>query len=506
MKRKIFNLEELAKISEEFKREGKSIVHCHGSYDVLHTGHIQHFKAAKTRGDILMVTLTADRFIDKGPNRPECKENLRANTLAELEMVDYIAVVEDPTGLPAISAIKPSVYVKGSEFKDGKDITERVRPEFDLVETLGGKVYLTEEITFSSSKMVNRANLSNEAFAFVDRFSDEISTKEIADSLEDLRGMKALVIGDTIIDEYHYVSPLERPPKETMIASKFLYGESFAGATLAAANHLAGFLDNVDLITCLGSDSSTNYEDFIVKNLKSNISPTFFYRDDAPTVIKRRYIEEAFLKKLFEICFIEETDMPENISRNISEYIGDVAKNYDLVMAADFGHGLLEGRVINALESQSKFLAVTTQTNESNSGYNPITKYLRADYVCIDEPEVRFSTHDRFGDLEKVVTNLASLREYQKFSITRGHKGSLMYSKDEGFIEIPVFSGFGIKDTIGAGDAYFAVTSPYVVAGNSLKNVGFLGNVVGALAVNIIGNKESIDRDMVTKFVNSLLK
>jgi len=81
-----------------------------------------------------------------------------------------------------------------------------------------------------------------------------------------------------------------------------------------------------------------------------------------------------------------------------------------------------------------------------------------------------------------------------------------MYSKDEGFIDIPVFSGFGIKDTIGAGDAYFAVTSPYVVAGNSLKNVGFLGNVVGALAVNIIGNKESIDRDMVTKFVNSLLK
>ena len=107
MKGKIKNLEELTHIIANLKSTGKKIVHCHGVFDLLHIGHIKHFEEAKTYGDILIVTITPDKFVVKGPNRPAFNTNLRLEALQALECVDYVSVNKWATATQTIKSIKP---------------------------------------------------------------------------------------------------------------------------------------------------------------------------------------------------------------------------------------------------------------------------------------------------------------------------------------------------------------------------------------------------------------
>ncbi len=118
--RKIMSLEELKHTIAAHKKNRKKIVHCHGVFDLIHPGHIRHLAAAKKEGDILVVTVTADPFVRKGPGRPVFNEHLRAETLATMSLVDYVAVNHAPTAVNCIRLLKPDVYVKGQDYR-GKD-------------------------------------------------------------------------------------------------------------------------------------------------------------------------------------------------------------------------------------------------------------------------------------------------------------------------------------------------------------------------------------------------
>ena len=128
MKDKIQELEQLAEIIEQLKGEGKTVMHCHGCFDLLHIGHIKHFEAAKAGGDVLIVTLTPDHLVNKGPGRPAFNEQMRMEALASLEVVDYVALNKWATSIETLELLKPSFYVKGSEYKDfEKDLTGNIQ-------------------------------------------------------------------------------------------------------------------------------------------------------------------------------------------------------------------------------------------------------------------------------------------------------------------------------------------------------------------------------------------
>ena len=81
---KIKNLDILEAESRRFVEEGKCVVLCHGTFDLIHTGHIRHLQEAKRQGDVLFVTITADKYVSKGPGRPVFSEILRAENLSAL--------------------------------------------------------------------------------------------------------------------------------------------------------------------------------------------------------------------------------------------------------------------------------------------------------------------------------------------------------------------------------------------------------------------------------------
>lgn len=503
---KIKTLDELADIIHQLKKKGKKIVQCHGVFDLLHPGHIRHFESAGKQGDVLIVTLTKDKYVNKGPGRPVFNQRLRAESIAALECVDYVAVNEWPTATEAIKKLKPDVYAKGSDYSDSKkDLTGEIRNEEKAARSIGGRIHFTDDITFSSTKLLNMhfSVYPEETEEYLKDFREKYTADQIVKYLKDLAGMKVLVIGDTIIDEYHYCSAMGKSSKENIIPTRFLRQETFAGGVLAAANHIAGFCKDVHLVTCLGSQNS--YKDFIKTHLKPNIKTKFFFRDDAPTTVKRRFIEDAFLSKLFEVCFLNDAPLSEKVEKELHLYLKSVIKNYDLVLAGDFGHGFIEKNTVEFLADKAGFLAVNAQTNSANAGFNLITKYPRADYMCIDEPEMRLAMHAKFDKIENLITKISRKVKYKKVIVTLGHKGSIGYSPKEGFSSAPVFSK-EIVDRMGAGDAFLSITAPCAAAGYPMEVVGFIGNAVGAIKVLIVGNRSSVEPVQLYKFISTLLK
>ena len=202
---------------------------------------------------------------------------------------------------------------------------------------------------------------------------------------------------------------------------------------------------------------------------------------------------------------MKDNDIPEKEETKIARHLEKVIGNYDLVVVSDFGHGLLTKNLIDLICAKAKYLAVNAQTNSANIGFNMVTKYPRANCVCIDELELRFAAHDKFSDLRHLAKSVYNQIGCEHIIATRGAHGSLSYSKDNGFHETPAFS-YRVVDAIGAGDAFFAFVAPCFASGMPQELVSFIGNAVGSLAVQIVCNREPVKTVDLIKFMTRLLK
>lgn len=503
--KKIMELDELAKVIQDLKSKGKTVVQCHGVFDLLHPGHIRHFVAAREQGDVLIATVTQDEHVGKGPGRPVFDQRLRAESIAALEPVDYVAINKWPDAANTIRLLKPDVYVKGSDYQDpDKDLTGMIKPEEEAVNSVGGVIRFTDEIRFSSTNLINTHFdvFSEEAVTFLKSFRSKWNAEEIIGRLKKLTQLKVLVIGDTIIDEYHYCRAMGKSLKENVITTKYVGEETMAGGVLAVANHLAGFCGQVDLVTTLGRQDSR--EDFIRKNLKHNVEPHFVFRDDAPTTVKRRFVDVDFFSKMFEICFLDDGKLPDSSETEMCDHIDRISQDYDIVLAADFGHGAIGQKLIESITNRTNLLSVMTQTNSANAGFNLITKYPRANYVCVNGPELRLASGNKFGDLEQISRDISRRLGCQSMVVTLGHQGLMVVTPESEPFHIPVFSQ-EVKDRVGAGDSVFAMTSACVAADLPAELIGFVGNAVGSLAVRIVGNKSYVEPAPLYKYITTLL-
>jgi rfaE bifunctional protein nucleotidyltransferase chain/domain len=503
---KIGTIDELQRRLDAERAKGRRVVMCHGVFDVMHPGHILHFKEARTFGDILVVTITPDRFVNKGPGRPVFNERLRAETIAALEYVDYVAVNEWPTAVETLTRLRPSVYAKGKDYADASaDLTRKILDEEAAVKAGGGEIKFTRSELFSSSALANRFFSAYPAKTqeYLADFKKRHSSDEIISRLEGLADLRVLVVGEAILDQYTYCLPLAKSPKEFIVATRYQSEESFAGGALATANHVAGFCKEVALVTALGPDEGQ--EEFIRSKLRKNVELHVVRTPRRPTIIKRRFLEPNFLTKMFEIQYLDDAPFTEDeTGRFIAELDRNLPK-HDLLVINDFGHGLLTDPVRRDLGRSGMFTAVNTQTNSANLGFNPITRYERVDYGCIDEPEVRLAAREKFMDLRQIGQTLRDQLKARALMVTWGHRGSLIFPKDGEVVESPALS-VNIVDRIGAGDAFFAITSPCMAKGYAPDVVSFIGNCVGALKVAIVCNREPVEPVSLFKFVQHLLK
>ncbi len=505
---KIKPLSMLARITAEAREAARTVVLAHGVFDVMHLGHIRHLQEARSCGDLLVVTLTADRHVNKGPGRPVFTARMRAEMLAALEFVDWVGINEEPTATNVLRALKPGIYVKGSEYADASaDITGGIAEEQAAVEAGGGRIHFTDDITFSSSSLINGhfGIYDEELREYLDQVRSAELRNEVLGLLDRIADYSVTLVGDTIIDEYQYVEPLGKSPKENMIATRYRDRELFAGGVIAAANHVAGFCREVNVVTFLGQSDS--YEDLVRGSLRPNVTLHAIPVAGRPTVRKCRFVETGYLRKLFEVYTIDESPIGGADEAAVDARVHDLAGSADVVVVTDFGHGMITPKIVRTLEDRSRFLAVNTQTNSANHGYNLITRYSRADYICIDAPEARLAMADKFSDLGSMIeTSLTRRIDCPRLIVTQGKLGCTTYDRESGTIHrIPSFTKT-VVDTVGAGDAFLAVTSPLVAAGGRMEHVGFIGNAAGSIKVGIVGHRRSVDKAPLVKYLTALLK
>ncbi|MEQ8303153.1 MAG: PfkB family carbohydrate kinase [Cytophagales bacterium] len=506
MVNKILTISDLSKKVEELKNSGLKVVQCHGAFDLLHPGHLKHFEAAKKFGDVLVVTLTEDKHINKGPGRPIFNEDIRSETVAAIGIVDFVAINRHALALPAIKEIKPNFYVKGQEYeKMHEDITGGIYPEKEAIESVGGKLVFTHEPVFSSSKLINRhmGSEDGDLGKYLKEIREKYKLKDFNKFFDIISEYEVTIIGDTILDEYQFVNPIGKSSKSPTITAKLLDYEMYGGGTLAVANHIADFVKKVNLITTYGLNENGDYFDFIRKNLHPNVELKAIYTPDRPTTIKKRLVDKTFKHKLFEIIEIDDSPLEKHYTDQvIKEY--ESIKNHDLVIIADFGHGLMNSQMVNFVVGKKDFLAINVQTNSANKGFNVVTKYPRCNYFSIDKEEAQLALHSKEESIENVMNSLLESLNSDFGAITLGVNGCLMGNKDGQHSTAPVLSN-EVVDTIGAGDAFLSITSLLVKAGMPLEMVSFTGNAVGAMAVKILGNKDYIKKVPLLKYLKVIL-
>lgn len=501
----IYTLKELEKVVQSHKKNGQKIVLCHGCFDLVHMGHIRHFKEAKAQGDILVVTVTEDKYVNKGPDRPFFNEKQRTEFLASLSVIDAVAISRFPEATSIINTIKPDVYVKGSEYENvDNDVTGKIVEEEQAVKAHGGKLHFTHDVVFSSSTLINAAfsSQSETQKRFLSDLKQTIGFEELQEIVASLSGLKAVVIGDTILDQYHHVKAVGHSMKSANLSVKKGESEIHTGGACAIAKHVASFCKSVDLITIVGDQD--NYESLLKENKPKNLKLHLTKKKDSPTVRKTRYIDEFSKQRIFEVAHINETYLSESQEKKVAEKIEKLLNGADIVFLCDFGHYFLSDTLYRLIEKKSRYLVVNIQTNSLNFGFNTLKKIKKADYISIDERELQVHFQDKETHVDDLVEQLVKEKRTEKITITLGARGALMRHKKTQVIVPSVTSG--VFDTVGAGDGHLSVAGLVSSVCDDMRVVGFLGNIAGGLVTKYLGNKEFIDKVAFLKTVNTILK
>lgn len=501
---KVLPLDTLQDLLQEH-HSGQKIVYCHGVFDLLHIGHLRHLRQAKAQGDLLVVGITPDKFVDKGPDRPAFNQDLRAEALACLACVDFVFINQWPTAVEPLKKLRPHIYAKGAEFKDLVDRTGKINQEYQIAQQLGIQVLFTEDIVFSSSNLINRffSSLPPATQDYLSNFRQRWPLEKVLETLDSMAKLKVLVIGDSIIDDYQYCDPLGKSSKDPVLAVKIKSNQVFAGGILAIANHVNNLAGEVSLFSVLGTKDS--YLGLIEQSLSPAIKKSFFWKQDAPTLVKRRFIDQYSLGKLFETYIMDDSGLDAAEETKLTNSLLQEIKEVDLVLAGDFGHGAISDQVAKLLAREAGYLAINTQANAGNRGFHTFRRYPRADLVCIAEHEIRLELRQANGNYQKELVRLGQEMDTQNFIVTQGKKGSLLWNRKKGLFPAPALAS-KVTDRIGAGDAFLAVSALASVLDVHPELIAFLGNVSGALAVQFMGNEKSITKRALEKAVTALLK
>jgi rfaE bifunctional protein nucleotidyltransferase chain/domain len=500
---KIIPFENATSLLAGEKAAGKRIVQCHGTFDLVHPGHIYHLEEAKALGDILVVTITAERFVNKGPGRPFFNDQLRSKTLSSLACVDYVVVIPFAAAVEAIECVRPDIYCKGTEYADPEnDVMGNIGDDVKTVEKVGGQVRYIGSVVFSSTRLLNRHfdHVAPAIKEFCMTVAQEYPPERFREVVDGFRDIKVLVIGDVIFDRYCYVKVQGLTSKNRMLSGRYLTCDNQAGGSLAVYRHIAQFCDKVDLIALAGADEWTTTEiaKFLPETSNRVVTDPSF-----TTVIKERFVEPVSegkeMSKLFSVNFIDEGPPEQALIDRLAERISGCIAEYDIVVVTDFGHGVMTEKIRRLVEEKAPFLAVNCQTNSNNHGFNIINhQYRRMDCFSLDDQELMLSAARRHVDH---VRELDRLRRqfYATYAwLTRGAIETIGIREGSAPCSILPFEAV-VTDTIGAGDAFYSVAALAAFRKLPVELTTLMGQLAGAQAVCCVGNSEPISKEKLVK-------
>ena len=507
MSKKIISIENLKKIVNKSKLKKRKIVLCHGVFDLLHIGHINHFEEAKKFGDILIVSVTTDKYVNKGPGRPAFPEQERLKSLSALKVIDYVVLSKYPTATNIIKELRPNIYCKGQDYKFLKDdTTGEIKNEMNALIKVGGKAVYTKGPIFSSSSLINKFVKvhSEKQKTIIDKIKKRYSFFEIKKKIESFKKLKILVIGETIIDQYVFCSALGKSGKEPMLALKDIETEQYLGGAAAIARHISPFCDKITLLSMLGEKKEFLKE---VKNsLPKNVRFDYINKKNSPTIVKKRFLDHVSNNKVLGVYKINYDYLTKNDEKIFSKKLSKLITAYDVVIVSDYGHGLISEKSSKFICKKSKYLALNAQINAANLGYHSMKKYKNFDFFINNEAEIRHEMRDIKSKTEVLIKKLSSQQNIKNLIVTRGREGALIYNKKENKFNSCVAFAETALDKVGAGDAMLSITALCLKNKFSRDLSLLIGSLAAAQSTETFGNKHSVNKIKILKTLEHLLK
>ncbi len=500
------NLQEIQSKIKFIKKNKKSIGLCHGVFDVLHYGHLKHFEAAKKKCDYLFVSITSDKYINKGPHRPVHTNHERLFFLQNLEVIDYAFIVDESSGVGSIKLIKPDFYFKGNDYKNNlSDKTKKIFNEIDAVKKNKGKIIYTNEKHMSSSKIINQFGLAlnEEQGKFLNQVKKKDNYSSIANALDKLKEDKALVVGDLIIDKYIYGDVLGKSGKEPHMVFHQSKKDLHLGGSAIIANHLSDFIKNITLISDFGKE--TEIKKLLKRSLKKNIKhlpilPSRNYK----SCIKTRFIDTTTNYKLFGSYIISSLDVPE-FYKSLSLKLKKSIKDNNIIIIADYSNNFFNKNLIKQIKSSKKFVSAMVQKNSNNPSFFSLNNIEYFDLICVNESELRSELRDKKSHIDILVKKFLFKNKLKFVVITQGANGAILFDHKLKKYSCPAFNAKPV-DKIGAGDSMLAILS--VLLKNKINpNTSLLiASLLSSTVVNNMGNSYVASREDIERNLEFLLK
>ena len=497
--KKILNLKNLKKILGAKPRKEKVIL-CHGNFDVVHPGHVRHLMYAKSKAEKLVVSITADKFIQKGIYRPFVPENIRAMNLAAFEMVDHVIIDYNQKPLNLLKEIKPDFFAKGFEYTSS-GLPPATKEEQDIVAKHGGDIIFTPgDVVYSSTKILNLAKPEINNFKLLDIMKrNKITFKSLRETLGLLKNIKVHVVGDMIIDTYTNTSLIGGHTKTPTPSVLYQEKNDYIGGAGVVAKHLKEAGASVTLTTVLGNDKLKN---LVLKELKKNkIKLNAIIDKTRPTTNKNTVISNGY--KLIKIDKVDNQPISERISETIKSLIKK--EKCDVIIFSDFRHGVFNKTSIKSFSAAIKKNVLRVADSQVASRWGNIIDFKNFDLITPNEKEVRFSLADQDSSISELTRKLMKVSRFKNLILKLGERGTVTVAKKNSLsFATPSFAR-NIVDAVGAGDALLAYASLCLVLTKSIVPANILGSIAAACECEMEGNI-AVKSSMILEKINSLEK
>jgi rfaE bifunctional protein kinase chain/domain/rfaE bifunctional protein nucleotidyltransferase chain/domain len=478
----------------------KKVIMCHGTFDVVHPGHVRHLLYAKSKGDILVASLTGDEHITKANFRPYVPQELRAFNLAALEVVDYVVIDKDPTPVRNLGIIQPDYFAKGYEYtKDG--LHPKTAEEKAAVESYGGEILFTPgDIVYSSSNIIEAeapAIATEKLMALLE--GENLSLDDLRTTLDKFKGVRVHVVGDLIVDSYTHTVLIGGGTKTPTMSVRFESKRDFVGGAGIVAKHLHAAGADVTFSTVLGDDALAL---FALKDLEdAGVSCEPIVDTSRPTTNKNAIVAGGY--NLLKVDTLDNRSISEKILIELAERISDVKA--DIVLFSDFRHGMFNRDTIPILTKAIPEGAFRVADSQVASRWGNILEFHGFDLITPNEREARFA----LGDQDSVVRPLG-LKLYKEAGcktliLKLGERGLLTYrsvpKKDEDVRAFVTLDSFAEKvvDAVGSGDALLAYAALALYTTKNCVIASALGSFSAAIECEHEGNVPVRPKDVLHK-------
>ncbi len=492
---KIVDLPTLSQMTAAARADGKVVVQCHGCFDIVHPGHIRYLKFARRQGDVLVVSVTGDSSISKGVMRPYIPQELRAESLAALEFVDYVYIDPNPTACEVLAAVQPSIYVKGREYQFAA--SPGFLAEREIVERSGGRVIFSSgDVVFSSTQLIGKMASDpdlewHRLRAFCDRHDLEPGSTDRL--LGRMAGKRIVVVGDVILDRYVLCDAIDVASESPMMSLSKLDEQCYVGGAAIVARHIASLGGLPILISSVGRGASSEK---VQKVLADEGVETRLFECRKGIVEKTRYLVEE--NKLFKVEEGQVEPLDSVSLRQAIEALVELGLDADGVIFCDFGYGMISPALMSQVVPELR-RGRAVLTGDISGRRGNLLSLGPLDLLCPTERELRASVHDFDEGLSAVAYRVLQKTQARRLCVTLGKDGLVVFDRPSQDPLSPLWTGrllsdhlpslaHRIADRLGCGDSLLATMTIALAAGASIMQAAYLASGAAAVELSSLGN------------------